>query len=205
MVSVISTNILFSGLGGTAFAFVGTFLSWFLIARIGRRTIYIAGEMTLCVLLLLIGIVSAADHSGGGLWGQAALSLMWLFTYSLTVGPITYALVSETSAVRLRAQTVVLARNTYQVVNIISGFLVSYQLNPEAWDWQGRTGFFWAGSAALIATWAYFRLPEPRNRTYEELDILFAKKVSARKFSKTSVDAYAESDRVDLVERSEKE
>ena len=148
------------------------------------------GEMMLSLLLILIGIVSAADHSGGGLWGQAALSLCWLFTYSLTVGPVAYSLISETSAVRLRAQTVVLARNTYQVVNIISGFLVSYQLNPEAWDWQGKTGFFWAGSAALTALWAYFRLPEPRDRTYEEMDILFAKKISARKFSKTHVDAY---------------
>ena len=131
--------MLSSGLGGTAFAFIGTFLSWFLIARVGRRTIYLFGEVTLSCILLLIGIISAATNSGGGLWGQAALSLMWLFTYSLTVGPITYALISETSAVRLRAQTVVLARNTYQVVNIISGFLVSYQLNPEAWDWQGMS------------------------------------------------------------------
>ena len=99
---------------------------------------------------------------------------------------------------RLRAQTVVLARNTYQVVNIISGILVPYQLNPEAWNWQGRTGFFWAGSAALTAVWAYFRLPEPKDRTFEELDILFAKGVSARKFARTEVDAYAEAEMVDV-------
>lgn len=42
-----------------------------------------------------------------------------------------------------------------------------------------------------MATWAFFRLPEPKGRTYEELDILFANGVSARKFSKTDVDAYA--------------
>jgi MFS transporter, SP family, general alpha glucoside:H+ symporter len=54
----------------------------------------------------------------------------------------------------------------------------------------GKTGFFWAGSAALIATWAYFRLPEAKGRTYEELDIMFANKVPARKFAKYHVDAY---------------
>lgn len=43
-----------------------------------------------------------------------------------------------------------------------------------------------------MAVWAYFRLPEPKGRTYEELDILFAKGISARKFHKTRVDAYAE-------------
>lgn len=42
-----------------------------------------------------------------------------------------------------------------------------------------------------MTIWAYFRLPEPKDRTYEEMDILFANGVSARKFSKTNVDAYA--------------
>lgn len=99
-----------------------------------------------------------------------------------------------------------LARNTYQVVNIISGVLVPYQINPTAWGWKGKTGFFWAGTSALVALWAYFRLPEPRGRTYEELDILFAKKISARQFSKTEVDAYAEAELVtdrDISERQE--
>jgi len=40
--------------------------------------------------------------------------------------------------------------------------------------------------------WSYFRLPEAKGRTYEELDILFAKGVSARKFKGYEVDAYSE-------------
>lgn len=183
--------ILCRGLGGTGFAFVGTILSWFLLPRFGRRTIYLTGQTVLAALLLLIGILSAADGHGAGLWAQAALSILWLFTYSLTIGPITYSIISETSAVRLRAQTVVLARNFYQVVNIISNVLVPYMLNPTQWNWAGKTGFFWAGSAGLMALWAYFRLPEVGNKTYEELDILFAKKVDARKFGAYQVDAYA--------------
>jgi SP family general alpha glucoside:H+ symporter-like MFS transporter len=38
--------------------------------------------------------------------------------------------------------------------------------------------------------WVYFRLPEPRGRTYGELDMLFEQKVSARKFAKTKVDPF---------------
>ena len=56
--------------------------------------------------------------------------------------------------------------------------------------------------------WAYYRLPEPKGRTYAELDILFDKHVSARKFSKTYVDPYAiqrgdseEVDRLDSIEK----
>lgn len=47
-----------------------------------------------------------------------------------------------------------------------------------------------------MALWAYFRLPEPKDRTYEELDILFAKRIPARQFRKTEVDAYAEAELV---------
>ena len=185
-----SANAYKLNLGGTGMAFLGTVLSWFLIARIGRRTLYLWGEILLAGLLILIGILSAASDSQGSLWATAALCMIWLFTYSLTVGPIAYAIIAETSSVRLRTQTVVLARNTYQVVNIISGVLVPYQLNPTEWGWSGKTGFFWAGTAALTALWAFFRLPEARGRTYEELDILFVNKVPARKFAKYHVDAY---------------
>ena len=32
----------------------------------------------------------------------------------------------------------------------------------------------------LLTLWTYFRLPEPMNRTYGELDVLFENRVSAR-------------------------
>lgn len=43
----------------------------------------------------------------------------------------------------------------------------------------------------MMFIWAYFWLPEAKGRTYEEMDILFARKVSARKFASEKVDAYA--------------
>lgn len=178
-------------LGGTSAAFIGTVLSWFLLPHFGRRTLYMGGQAIMAGILFLVGIVSVAAKSRGGLWGQAALTTIWLFLYSLTVGPITYAIVSEISAVRLRPQTVCLARITYQIVNIISNVLVPYQMNPTEWNWKGKTAFFWCGTGLCVTVWAYFRLPEAKGRTYEELDIMFANKVPARKFSKYEVDAYA--------------
>lgn len=65
-------------------------------------------------------------------------------------------------------------------------------INPTAWGWRGKTGFFWGGGALLTSIWAYWRLPETKGRTFEELDILFAKRVPARKFKSYQVDAYSE-------------
>lgn len=40
--------------------------------------------------------------------------------------------------------------------------------------------------------YTYFRIPEPNGRTFAELDVLFEKGVSARKFASTKVDVFHE-------------
>ncbi len=122
------------GIGSTALAFLGTVLSWFLLTYFGRRTIYVSGISGLASVLLLIGIISVSTSSTAGLWAQASLCLIWQLIYSLSVGPICYAIISETSAIRLRANTVVLARNSYNVVTIVSAVLEAYMINPSEWN-----------------------------------------------------------------------
>ena len=51
------------------------------------------------------------------------------------------------------------------------------------------------GMVFLFLVWAYFRLPEPKDRTYAEIDMLFEQGVSARNFSSTEVDPYVLADR----------
>ena len=164
--------------------------SWWLITYFGRRTLYVGGLGMLTVILLILGIL---DVSAGekGLWPSGGLCVFWLFIYSLTIGPLAYSITSETSSVRLRPLSVVLARTAYQLTNIVSQVLYSYMQNPTAWNFKGKSGFFWGGTAFIVFIWAYFRLPEIKGRTYEELDILFANKTPARQFAKAHVDAYA--------------
>ncbi|ORY68174.1 sugar transporter-like protein [Pseudomassariella vexata] len=177
-------------LGAKAMAFIGTILSWWLISYWGRRPIYVTGMGLLFVILMIIGILNASAGSNA-LWPSGGLCVLWLFIYSLTIGPLAYSIISETSAVRLRPLAVVLARNAYQLVNIVSQILQAYMMNPTEWDLKGRTGFVWGSTAFCVFIWSYFRLPEIKGRTYEELDILFRNNVSTRQFSKARVDAYA--------------
>ena len=64
-------------------------------------------------------------------------------------------------------------------------------LSPTEWNWAGMTGFFYAGLTILLILFMWFCLPETRNRTFAELDVLFENKVSARKFAKTNVDQFS--------------
>jgi Sugar (and other) transporter len=74
-------------------------------------------------------------------------------------------------------------------------------MNPSAWGLKGYTGFFWGSFALAVFIWAYFRLPETKDRTFHELDILFAKRTPARKFASTRVDAFDEAEADQLATR----
>ena len=77
-------------------------------------------------------------------------------------------------------------------------------MNPTEWYLSGKTGFFSAGTTALVCLWAFFRLPECKGRTYEELDLLFAKKTKTRRFAKAEVNAYASSTQMAVSEEDVK-
>lgn len=113
----------------------------------------------------------------------------------MTAGPIVYTIVAEIGATRLRSQTVVLGRSTYYLGNIIGGVLEPYMINPGEWNLKGKTAFFWGTASLLTTIWAYFRIPETMNRTFEELDILFIKGIPARKFQSTVIDPDEQFDR----------
>ncbi|KAL4988144.1 general substrate transporter [Aspergillus falconensis] len=173
-------------LGQYAFGVVGTLVSWGLMARFGRRTLYVSGLFVLVIILFSVGFTSLSDTNAAS-WAIGSLLLLFTFTYDCTIGPVCYSIVSEIPSTQLRGKTIVLARNVYNVFMIGNGVIVPRMLNPTAWDWGGRTGFFWGGITLLLLCWAYFRLPESRGRTFAEMDILFERGVDARRFEKEEV------------------
>ncbi len=181
----IDTNAAYGiGLGGTGISFVGTVLSWLLVSRFGRRSIFLVGFTILVLTLYIVAILGCVPDSKAVMYVQAAMCVVWLGAYSMTVGPIVYTIVSEIGATRVRTKTVVLGRSLYYVGNIIGGVLEPYMINPSQWNLKGKTAFFWGTLGLLTTIWAFFRLPETKDRTFEELDIMFLEGIPARHFSK---------------------
>jgi SP family general alpha glucoside:H+ symporter-like MFS transporter len=188
--------------GGTAMALFGTLVSWFaLMPYFGRRTIYLIGMFSMACTLFVIGILNTKTSINGVGMSQAVLTLVWTFMFQLSVGQLGWALPAEMGSTRLRQKTIVLARNSYYVVSVISNVLQPYFMNPTEWNLRGYTGFIWGSTAFMVFVWGYFRLPETRGRTFEELDILFAEKVSARKFHSHQLDAYQGRDVEDVARK----
>ncbi|ORY66948.1 alpha glucoside transporter [Leucosporidium creatinivorum] len=177
-------------IGQYAIGLTGTVGSWFLMRYLGRRTIYLGGMSILFVLLMIIGFLGLVPHNQGAVWAVGSMLLVFTFIYDITIGPVCYCLVAEIGSTRLRAKTVVLARNAYNIAGLINSLIMPRFLNVEALNAGAKTGWFWAGMCALCILWCYFRVPEPKGRTPGELDVLFSQKVSARKFSSTAADQF---------------
>lgn len=160
------------------------------MSYVGRRKIYLYGTGTLVVLLVVIGALGSVQNNPSAQWAIGSMLLIFTFVYDFSVGPVCYSLVAEIPSTRLKAKTIVLSRNLYNVGGIVVNVLTNYMLTPTSWNWGAYSGFFYAGTCFIAFVWIYFRLPEPKNRTYGELDILFENKVSARKFAGTNVDFF---------------
>jgi MFS transporter, SP family, general alpha glucoside:H+ symporter len=169
--------------------------------RFGRRTVYVIGMACMAFELILIGILNVWTDRQAVAWTQGVLTLVWTVTFQLSAGQLGWALPAEIGSTRLRQKTVCLARNVSNILGVVGGTLNNYMVNPTAWNWRGYAGFFWGGCATCVYIWAFFRLPETKDRTFHELDILFAKEVPARKFASTNVDEFDEHEQNQLAER----
>lgn len=175
-------------LGNLAIALIGGILVWPCLAWLGRRTLFIYGLSVVFAVQVAIGFIAIPHMDNSTAWATGVVLLVFNAAYSLSIGPVAYTIVPEMPSARLRSKTVSLARNAYNVFSIVNNIITNYQINETAWNWKGRTGFFWAGSCMLCWLWAYFRLSETKARTFAELNILFEAGVPARQFKRSRVD-----------------
>ncbi|OBT75170.1 hypothetical protein VF21_05448 [Pseudogymnoascus sp. 05NY08] len=114
----------------------------------GRRKIYMSGAFTMSAILFIIRILGTKGN--------------------------------------VMAKTICLARNAYYIADVVGGVLQPYFMNPTEWNLKGYTGFIWGSTCFILAVvstvlrfeffmanicsqWAYFRLPETKGRTFDEL------------------------------------
>lgn len=187
---------------------VGTLASWWLMQGVGRRNIYLWGLVGMFGLLAACGFASFAPPDKVG-WAAGGILIVFTLVYDLTVGPICYSIVSEIPSVRRRTPTLSIARGSYLAINLVNGFLTPKMASNEsdAWGWGAKTGFFYAILSALGAVYTWWRIPETKDLSARELDILFHKRVKPGQFSRAKAaelddrdpEEHADSDRSSLA------
>lgn len=128
-----STNFSFQlGLINSCLGFIANALAWPLTAYFGRRNIYLYGTAFNVCCLIALGIAASVPQNTSTNYAQACLGIIISFVFALAMGPISYTIIAETSAVRLRALSTGVGRAAYYVAEIpmiYREFAISAALN----------------------------------------------------------------------------
>lgn len=153
-------NIVLTGITNLVFTFVAIFT----VERLGRRTLMLIGAGGLAVTYLLLGAGYFFGFTG---MGMVILVVIAIACYAMTLGPVTWVLLSEIFPDRVRA--VAMATCTFALW--AACFLLTYSF-PILNSWLGSYGTFWIYAAICIFGYIFFtrRLPETKGESLEELE-----------------------------------
>ncbi|KAL7784030.1 putative MFS alpha-glucoside transporter [Trichoderma afarasin] len=169
---------------------VGGIICWFMFPHVGRATIYMGGLALMFCCLIAIGGLGFTSGKGA----EMAIGILLVFSTlinMITVGPACYPIVAETPSGRLRYKTIVIGRFVYNLTGIFNNSVTPRMIAATSWNWGAKAGLFYAGTNLLCNIWCWFRLPETKDRTFGEIDLLFDNHVPARKFKYTKVNQFA--------------
>lgn len=168
------------GVGVTACGVAGNALSWFVVNSYGRRPVFLAGMVSLTILLLVIGIMDVVPTDAAK-WVQASTTVIYAFVYFGTIGAMAFVILGETSSTGLRATTTALATATQAVMGIAMNFAIPYMVNPDEGDLRGKVGFVFGGLSLIATALSFAYIPELKGRTFDEIDRMFNLRLPPRR------------------------
>ena len=185
-----TSNAFDLGVGLLAVGFVGTCLSWPLIAYMGRRSIYNYGLVILTVLVFLIGILDIVpDYNLTISYVQSSMMVVYNFFYDLTIGPLCFVIISETSSAKLRSKTIAISTTVNALINVACAVGIPYAINPDQGNLRGKLAFIFFGVTLPCLVWCFLSLPEIKGRTFDEIDLMFQRRVPTKQFKKYDFEA----------------
>jgi SP family sugar porter-like MFS transporter len=153
-------NIVITGIANLIF----TFVALFTVEKLGRRTLMLMGAGGLAGIYLILGACYFFKVSG---IFMVILCVCAIACYAMTLGPMTWVLISEIFPNRVRAVAVATATFFLWIGSFT--LTLSFPLLNGA---LGTSGTFWIYSAICFVTLAYFvkKLPETKGKTLEQLE-----------------------------------
>ena len=145
-----------------------TVVAMWLIDRVGRRPLLLVGIAGMVATLGLLGLVFHMSEKSGALVWIAVISMMaYVASFAISLGPIFWLLISEIYPLKIRSSSEGLAAAFNWGSNLLVSltFLTLLQM-------IGAASTFWLYGLFAVAAWifSYFRVPETKGRTLEEIE-----------------------------------
>ncbi|MGN0231822.1 MAG: sugar porter family MFS transporter [Muribaculaceae bacterium] len=159
-------NIVITGITNLIFTFVAIYT----VDRLGRRALMLLGAGGLAGIYLILGSCYYFEVKG---FVMVILVVLAIACYAMSLGPVTWVLLSEIFPNKVRA--VAVATSTFALW--VGSATLTFTF-PLLNSWLGTYGTFWIYTVicALGFLFFYFKIVETRGKTLEQLEKEFIKK-----------------------------
>ncbi|CDO95044.1 unnamed protein product [Kluyveromyces dobzhanskii CBS 2104] len=152
--------------------FISTFFGIYLVEKLGRRACLILGSIGMFTCMTVYASVGSflldkVPQTGGAI--MIAFTCVYIMFFACTSGPVSFVVISELFPTRTKAISMAICTS----VNWICNFFISL-CTPFVTEKIGfKFGFVFSG-CLFISFWVFtFLLKETKNKTSEEVDILY--------------------------------
>lgn len=148
-----------------------TFLAFYLLTRIGRKTLLISGQIGIIIVLFSIGLVSMLLNGSSVLpYAVLSLTVSFLAFQQTAVSPATWVMMSEIFPTRLRGFGMGIAICFLWLVNFCIGLSFPVLM---AYVGLSKTFFGFAIINVLALLFVKFYIPETKDKSLEEIEEYF--------------------------------
>lgn len=169
-------NAQYATIGSASVNMLMTFISAVLIDRLGRRTLYLASLFGVFLSSLTLSVAEIFQSEDKWLTYLCIVSICcYLLSFGTGTGSIPWFFVAELFSQNSRPAAVSLAT----LVNWLSNFVVGLVF-PELQKSIGPYSFLpFVGFLLVFLIFAFFKVPETKGKTIEEITAMFKKGISS--------------------------
>jgi sugar porter (SP) family MFS transporter len=155
--------------------------SFWMVEKIGRRTILIYGAGCMVVFQFIVGIIGATagkppaegqEANGNATRAMIAFICLNIAAFATTWGPAAWIVIGEIFPLTIRSRGVGLSTASNWFWNCIIGVMTPYLVTdqPHSANMGSHVFFMWGGLCCISFLFAYFFVPETKGLTLEQVD-----------------------------------
>ena len=162
--------------------FVSTWIAFWIVDRVGRKPLLLAGSAGMGTSLALLGASLAFPSVPGAL--VFVLILLYVGFFAIGLGPVVWLLMSEIFPTRIRGRAMSIA-----TISLWAACLVVSMTFLSLVEAITAAGTFWVYAALCAATFVFVwrAVPETKCKTLEEVERMWKQQCSIFKARRQSV------------------
>ncbi|KAH6869330.1 general substrate transporter [Thelonectria olida] len=148
-----------------------------------RKSLVGGGTLLCCWSIIIAGTSLAGTSNKAANTALLAFMITWSMLYTATVGCFGWAVAQETASQATRPKTIAFSLVCQQLTALMLSSVFPYFINPDQLNWGGKVMFLFVAAEVIVLGTLFFFQPETKNRTYHDIDFMYAQGVPPRKFS----------------------